>query len=218
MPGPKPRSTSSANGLKISSRLHNSDIPPAPESLGTTLPHAPDSVMERKEHDGVRNKSADTSPPAEFKDALGVSDHDTSVHLLAQALSATPHLDIERDLQTYQKLILTILRGIGPKDTVEGVLAVQMVAVHNAAMHFLARAVAKGNNMQVTDANVNRANKLFRTFIALTEGLNHHRGKITQALVVGNVNVADGGQAIVGPVNHPGPGKVSKDGEKEKTG
>jgi hypothetical protein len=33
--------------------------------------------------------------------------------------------------------------------------------------------------------------------------------------VVGNVNVNDGGQAIVGPVNHPAPGKVSEDNEKK---
>ena len=36
--------------------------------------------------------------------------------------------------------------------------------------------------------------------------------------IVGNVNVNDGGQAIVGAVNHPGPGKVSKDNEEKKVG
>ena len=68
------------------------------------------------------------------------------------------------------------------------------------------------------DANVNRANKLLRTLTAQMEALNRHRGKITQPMVVGNVNTADGGQAIVGSVNHPGPGKASKDDEEKKVG
>lgn len=50
------------------------------------------------------------------------------------------------------------------------------------------------------------------------EALNRHRGKITQPMVVGNVNIADGGQAIAGSVNHPGPGKASKDDEGKKVG
>jgi hypothetical protein len=68
------------------------------------------------------------------------------------------------------------------------------------------------------DANVNRANKLLRTFMAQMEALNRHRGKIIQPMVVGNVNIADGGQAIVGPVNHPGPGKVSNENGEKKAG
>jgi hypothetical protein len=62
---------------------------------------------------------------------------------------------------------------------------------------------------------VNRANKLLRTFTAQMEALNRHRRPVGQQMVVGNVNVNDGGQAIVGPVNHPVPGKVSEDSEKK---
>ena len=36
------------------------------------------------------------------------------------------------------------------------------------------------------------------------EALNRNRGKISQQMVVGNVNVSEGGQAIVGSVEHRG--------------
>jgi hypothetical protein len=91
------------------------------------------------------------------------------------------------------------LHDIAPKDALEGILAVQMVGVHQAAIEFLGRAMVRHTTLRATDANVNRANKLLRTFTAQLEALNRHRGKITQAMVVGNVNVSDGGQAIVGP-------------------
>jgi len=38
------------------------------------------------------------------------------------------------------------------------------------------------------------------------EALNRHRGNVGHQMVVGNVNVSDGGQAIVGLVTQPAPG------------
>ena len=43
-----------------------------------------------------------------------------------------------------------------------------------------------------------------------------HRGKVNQQLVVGNVNVNNGGQAIVGPVSHAGRGKALTEDDAEK--
>ncbi len=98
---------------------------------------------------------------------------------------------------------LATLRGIAPRDALEGLLAAQMIGVHNLAMECLARALVQGQTSQGIDANVNRAVRLLRTFTAQVEGLNRHRGKVGQPMVVGNVNVNDGGQAIVGTVNKP---------------
>jgi hypothetical protein len=150
--------------------------------------------------------------------AFGTNDGNSLSALLEQVHATLP--DYKQDLVHWNYLLAT-LHDIGPKDTIEGLLAVQMVSVHELAMEFLARAIRQGQSFAGTDANVNRANKLMRTFTAQLEALNRPRGKITQPMVVGNVNIADGGQAIVGPVNHPGPGKVSKDSkdnEEQKTG
>ena len=88
----------------------------------------------------------------------------------------------------------------------------QMVGVHNLAMDSMARAGAPGQTFEVIAANVNLATKLLRTYTTQMEALDRHRRPSGQPMV-GNVNVNDGGQAIVGPVNHLAPGKESEDNE-----
>jgi hypothetical protein len=48
-----------------------------------------------------------------------------------------------------------------------------------------------------------QANTLSRTYAALLEALNRHRGKGQQKVTVEHVHVHPGGQAIVGAVTHP---------------
>jgi hypothetical protein len=62
--------------------------------------------------------------------------------------------------------------------------------------------------------NLNQANKLSRTFAALTEALDRHRGKGQQRITVEHVNVHPGGQAIVGAVTSGG---ASRPNSKEQT-
>ena len=148
---------------------------------------------------------------------FGTNDPNASWILLQQVLLTFPDFDPNK-LNDTALCVMSILRGLAPKDALEGLLAAQMVGVHQLLMRFLARAVIQDQTFEGVDANVNRANKLLRTFMAQMEALDRHRGKITHPMVVGNVNIADGGQAIVGPVNHPGPGKVPKDNEEKKVG
>ena len=58
--------------------------------------------------------------------------------------------------------------------------------------------------------NLNFATKLTRTYALHMEALDKHRGKGQQKVTVEHVHVHQGGQAIVGTVNHPGPGGVQK--------
>jgi len=151
-----------------------------------------------------------------FKQALGTDDRDARFLLLAQAVLAKPRLCVNTNLSENIAAVHAVLRSIGPQGKLEGVLAVQMTAVHNLAMDLLLRASRADESPEVVEANVNRANKLLRTFTSQMEALNRHRGKISQ-MVVGNVNIHDGGKAIVGPVNHSGPGKDRENDEKNKT-
>jgi len=57
---------------------------------------------------------------------------------------------------------------------------------------------------------LNQANKLTRSFAALADALNRHRGKGQQKVTVEHVHVHSGGQAIVGAVATPGGGASSK--------
>ncbi len=77
----------------------------------------------------------------------------------------------------------------------------QMVSVHQLAMEFLRRSTQVFDHPLQLESYVNAANKLLRTYTTQMEALNRHRGKVAPSMVVGNVNVNEGGQAVVGPVN-----------------
>jgi len=133
---------------------------------------------------------------AGLSEALGTADRELAFDLLVQVSHTVPDGDSESKLNRP----LAALHGIQPANTLEGLLAVQMVGVHNLAMTFMGRAVGKDQRVDVLDHYVNWATRLLRTFVAQTEALNRLRGKGTQTVVVKHVNVHEGGQAIVGTV------------------
>ena len=106
------------------------------------------------------------------------------------------------------------LIGIAPKDELEGMIAGQLIASHNAAMECYRRAMIGEQSFEGRRENLTQANKCSRTYAALLEALNRHRGKGQQKVVVEHVNVHAGGQAVVGNVSTPAPGG----GACEKTG
>ena len=102
------------------------------------------------------------------------------------------------------------LVGIGPKDELEGMIAAQLIAAHNAAMECYRRAMIGEQTLEGRRENLNQANKLSRTYAALLESLNRHRGKGQQKVTVEHVHVHSGGQAVVGVVEPPGGGDRQK--------
>ncbi len=93
------------------------------------------------------------------------------------------------------------LQGIKPRDEIEGMLGVQMVAAHSAAMECLRRAVLNEQTLQGRDLNLKHATKLLTLYARQMETLDKHRGKGQQKMTIEYVNVEAGGQAIVGHVN-----------------
>src|SRR5215470_1404482 len=65
------------------------------------------------------------------------------------------------------------------------------------------RAMLREQTFEGRRENLNQANKLSRTYAALLEALNRHRGKGQQKVTVEHVHIHDGGQAIVGNVESP---------------
>ena len=109
------------------------------------------------------------------------------------------------------------LAGIGPRDAAEGMLAAQMVAVHEAALECLRRAMLDGQSFEGRQANPGQASKLVRSYAVLLEALDRHRGKgQPQVVRVERVTVEAGGQAIVGAVAYPGGGGGSGAGSDER--
>jgi len=110
----------------------------------------------------------------------------------------------EKNLNHFIENSLALVAGIKPQDELEMMLAVQMIGVHNLAMEVLKRGMITGQTFEGTDAAVNRTTKLVRTFTALLEALNKHRGKGHQKITVKHVTVEKGAQAIVGDVRAGG--------------
>jgi hypothetical protein len=102
------------------------------------------------------------------------------------------------------------LIGISPRDEIEGMLAAQLVACHNASMECYRRAMIGEQTFEGHRESLSQANKLGRTFSVLLDALNRHRGKGQQKVTVEHVHVHEGGQAIVGNVGTPGGGDRAK--------
>jgi hypothetical protein len=136
-------------------------------------------------------------------DALGVSDPTSARGLLHQIA------DVARaggEVTTHDlNFMLSVIRGLGPRDDVEALLAVQMAAVHNATMAAARRLALTATAVQ-QDLAANLLSKLARTFAAQVETLKKHRATGAQTITVQHVTVRDCGQAIVGAVHASGGG------------
>jgi hypothetical protein len=96
------------------------------------------------------------------------------------------------------------LAGIAPRDVIEGMLAAQLVATHGAAMECFRRAHLPDQDGHGHQLCLGHATRLVRSFAALSEALDRHRGKGQQVVRVEHVTVQAGGQAIVGTVSQGG--------------
>jgi hypothetical protein len=138
---------------------------------------------------------------------IGGSNCDDWNNIVAnQALSSAwygNNPDAERKHKQHSAM-LGFLSGVEPKDELEGMLAAQLLASHNAAMECYRRAMISEQTFEGRKENLNQANKLSRTHATLLEALNRHRGKGQQKVTVEHVHVHEGGQAIVGNVEGGG--------------
>jgi hypothetical protein len=107
--------------------------------------------------------------------------------------------------QASVNFMLSVVKGIEPRDEIEAMLAAQMAAVHMASMTF-ARRLAHVDTIPQQDSAERAFNKLTRTFTIQMEALKRYRTGGQQKVTVEHVTVQAGGQAIVGNVSHPGGG------------
>jgi hypothetical protein len=147
--------------------------------------------------------------------SIGGSQSDNWNNILANQAVETLWLknsnEEARDRQ--RSATVAALIGIGPRDELEGMLAAQLLAAHNAAMECYRRAMIGEQTFEGRRESLSQANKLSRTYAVLLEALNRHRGKGQQKVTVEHVHVHSGGQAIVGSVT-PGSGGNQKSKEQ----
>ena len=134
-------------------------------------------------------------------EALGTADPDFMCGLLQQL--ANVGTKGRRVDEQGLNFMLSIVKGIEPRDEVEAMLAAQMAASHNATMIF-ARRLRHVENTPQHDSAVSAFNKTARTFTAQVEALKRYRSGGEQTVRVEHVTVNEDGQAIVGNVAHRG--------------
>jgi hypothetical protein len=161
-------------------------------------------LAEKEVHPAPRVKVSDNKLSVEHpKEGVGWS-------LLMEALG-TANLDFLNGLlnqlanagsgnkESNLNFMLSMVKGIEPRDQLEAMLGAQMAAVHVATMTFAHR-LANVEYLNQQDSAERAFNKLARTFISQMEALKRYRTGGEQKVTVQHVSVSEGGQAIVGNV------------------
>ena len=130
-------------------------------------------------------------------DALGAGDRDAMDGILRQLVKASASGG--RPDEVNLAFMVSMVKSIRPRDSVEAMLVAQMVSVHVMAMR-CAQHLAHAKDLAQHDSAARALGRLARTFPAQIDALNRYRSHGEPAITVQNVKVADGGNAIVGNV------------------
>lgn len=141
-------------------------------------------------------------PSEVLQDQYGLQDTDVVDLKLAEISELLWHPEGAREEEKEVRIVraLELYESLEPSGGAEGMLATQMVGTHFAATECLRRAAISNQTIEGRDVNLKHAQKLMALYGKQLETLNKHRGKGQQKVTVKHVNVAPGGEAIVGNV------------------
>ena len=125
------------------------------------------------------------------------ADRDAMHGILRQLVKAS--VSGEKPDEVNLSFMISMVKSIKPRDSVEAMLVAQMVSVHVMAMR-CAHHLAGADDLAQHDSAARALGRLARTFPAQIEALNRYRSHGEPAVTVQNVKVQDGGNAIVGNV------------------
>ena len=157
--------------------------------------------FKQDENGNVVNQDNNQNVNDVLLETTGTSDHDLAVKLLDQVK------DTVFVGNTEQKANYTaaLMHGLNPQDELEGVLITQMAAVHNLSLEYMRRAMIPEQSAESVNENTQRALRLMSLFTKQLDVLQKYRGKMGhQTVTVEHVHVNQGGQAIVGHIQHRG--------------
>jgi len=129
--------------------------------------------------------------------ALGVTGSEAMDGMLRQLVRAS--VSGGRPDEINISFMISMVKSILPRDSVEAMLVAQMVSVHVMTMR-CAHHLAEAEDPAQRDSAARALGRLARTFPAQIEALNRYRSRGEPAITVQNVKVEDGGNAIVGHV------------------
>jgi hypothetical protein len=128
-------------------------------------------------------------------EALGAVDRDALHGLLGQLVKAS--VVARKPNQGNLSFMVSMLKSITPRDSLEAMLATQMVSIQVATMRCACR-LACTDDVTQQESLTRTLTRLSRTFAAQMEALNRHRSTGACAITVQNLSVQDGGKAVVG--------------------
>lgn len=135
---------------------------------------------------------------ATVSETTGVLNEFLGQQLISQAQFATPH---GKQLDVAAEAVAAALYEMKPKDAIEGMLVTQMTSLHNQMMHYMRQSL---ENEWEAEICIARFTKLNRHFIHSLHALLKYRNRGQQRVIVENVNVSEGGRAIIGLVETKG--------------
>jgi hypothetical protein len=178
-------------------------------SRGNANPRAPRFAVKAQNDDGRLAISPSHSDFESFSaqrlNAFGTSSDDFANNAFGRLAAIMRRKGARLPTQEEINAGLAAVDGLQPRDEIEAMLAIQMVATHETAMEMLTRAKQAEFMPQLQECGT-LAVKLLRTYTAQVEALARLRRGGEQKVVVQHVYVNEGGQAIVGNVNQPGGG------------
>ncbi|MBO4224036.1 hypothetical protein [Bradyrhizobium neotropicale] len=128
---------------------------------------------------------------------LGATDREAMDGILRQLVRASVSGGSPDEVNL--SFMISMMKSIRPRDSIEAMLVAQMVSVHVMAMR-CAHHLASSDDLAQHDSAARALGRLARTFPAQIEALNRYRSHGEPAITVQNVKVEDGGNAIVGNV------------------
>jgi hypothetical protein len=132
--------------------------------------------------------------------ALGVADRDAMDGILRQLIRASASGGGPDEVNL--SFMISMMKSLKPRDSVEAMLVAQMVSVHVLAMR-CAQLLATADDLARHDSASRALGRLARTFPAQVDALNRYRSRGEPAITMQNVQsvaVSDGGNAIAGTI------------------
>jgi hypothetical protein len=148
---------------------------------------------------------------AMLMEAFGTADAAFVSGILSDLANVTATPEDDDASERRLNFALSMVNAINPKDELETMLAAQMAVVHLATMR-MANRLEHASSIPVLDSSERGLNKLARTFASQLEALKRYRTGGEQKVTVEHVHVHEGGQAIVGHVEHKGEGGAKING------
>ncbi len=133
----------------------------------------------------------------EMMQCFGTDNEDFVTQMMTQLGNIVPSVGAQT-VASHLNSLMPILADIHPRNSLEGAIAVKIVAIHVTALEMMRKAMLPDQFFDATGVYLNRANRLIKTFTELLDALHKIRGRNHhQQGMIGHMTMESGSQAII---------------------